>query len=263
MPGVRLFSLPVLLAAWPLFCAAQERDLRQPAAIAQGQKLYDAACSACHGKTGEGGRGPNLSDGVLIRRSRDDRLFSSIRNGVPGSDMPPFPLPPDQIWSIVAYLRSLSAPAMSAPLTGDPETGKALYFGAARCAECHAIRGSGGALGPDLSDAGATRTLKQLRESILDPNARLADGFTGVTAVTRHGARLEGVARNYDNHSLQLLDRSGRIHLLSMDEIETLSFASDSLMPAPRLSSRELGDLLAFLSKQSMRAEPVVPTRRR
>ncbi len=79
--------LPAFLALW---CAgiipsgAQEPG--GPAAIAQGQKLYAAACSGCHGKPGEGGRGPNLNDGALIRRLRDERLANAIRNGVPAQE---------------------------------------------------------------------------------------------------------------------------------------------------------------------------------
>ena len=61
-----------------------------------------SACAGCHGKTGEGGRGPNLNDGKLVRRLNDQRLFSAIKAGVPGSDMPAFPIGDQKIWQIVS-----------------------------------------------------------------------------------------------------------------------------------------------------------------
>ena len=90
--GLSRSSLFILLIATASWAQPDEGSLRSPESIASGQKLFASACSACHGKTGEGGRGPNLADGVLVRRSKDERLFSSIKNGVPGSDMPGFPI---------------------------------------------------------------------------------------------------------------------------------------------------------------------------
>src|SRR4051812_21033675 len=87
--------------------------------VAAGEKVFEAACSGCHGKTGEGGRGPNLSDGKLVRRLNDQRLFGAIKSGVPGSDMPAFPIGDEKIWQIVSFLRSLSSPAIAANAPGD------------------------------------------------------------------------------------------------------------------------------------------------
>src|SRR5437899_6310587 len=70
----------------------------QPDAILAGKKLFATSCSGCHGANAEGGRGPNLMKGRMIRRSSDTVLFTSIKKGVPGTDMPPTNLPDDQIW---------------------------------------------------------------------------------------------------------------------------------------------------------------------
>jgi putative heme-binding domain-containing protein len=227
--------------------------LRSPATIAAGEKLFVNACAGCHGTTGEGGRGPNLSDGTLIRRSANQRLYGSIKNGVPGTDMPGFPLPEDKIWSIIAYMRSLSAPAIDAPRTGDPSAGRAIFSGKGRCSSCHMIAGDGGYLGPDLTNVGTTRTVKQLRESILDPSARIAEGHQAVKVSTRTGQKIEGVAKNYNNYSLQMIDLTGKLHLFRSEDLNSMVLSNESLMPKPSLTPDELRDVLAFLSTQAVR----------
>jgi cytochrome c oxidase cbb3-type subunit III len=250
------------LCSFGLSAQSQQReieapDLSSPATVAAGQKLYASACSACHGKMGEGGRGPNLSDGILIRRTNNPRLFGLIKNGVPGTDMPAFPIGDAKVWQVVAYLRSLSAPAIEAPPPGDVENGRAVFFGKGGCSNCHMIQGKGGSLGPDLSEAGATRTSKQLREGLVDPNARIPEGFRPVRAVTADGKVLEGIAKNYTNYSLQLIDRKGELHLIDTRHLKEVAIDnSRSPMPgdyAKKLSTEEIVNLVAFLSRQSMR----------
>jgi cytochrome c oxidase cbb3-type subunit 3 len=225
-------------------------------AIENGKQLFAGACSACHGPNGEGGRGPSLADGRQVRRASDQQLFNSIKNGVPGSDMPPFPLPDEKIWQLVAFARSLSAPALASRPPGDVQAGRELFFGKGGCSTCHMIRGEGGFPGPDLSDIGATRTLEQLREALLDPNARPAEDFRGVTVVTRDGRRVEGVAKYHGNYEIQILDAKGKLHLFSTKDLQEIAFRDKSLMPddyGRRLTPHQIDDLLAFLSRQSVR----------
>jgi mono/diheme cytochrome c family protein len=70
--------------------------------------------------------------------------------------------------------------------TGDPAAGKALFLGSAGCAACHTFKPAGatGKVGPDLDDlttdaAGAKQPLVAfVHESIVDPDAYIAPGFT-------------------------------------------------------------------------------------
>jgi putative heme-binding domain-containing protein len=161
-------------------------------------------------------------------------------------------MPEDRIWSIVAYLRSLSAPAMEAQVAGDPAAGHTL-FREKKCSNCHMIRGKGGHLGPDLTNAGATRTVKQLRESIADPSARIAEGFRRVEVVTADGKMLKGVAKNHTNYSVQMLTADGRLHLLDIAQLKNIKLEQTSPMPDLKLSQQELDALVAFLSTQAVR----------
>ncbi len=243
---------------------------QQPEAIVVGRKIFASACSGCHGSHGEGERGPNLADGRLIRRSSDVQLFTVVEKGVPGTEMPPFPLPEKQIWQLLAYTRSLSAPAAEAQVPGDAQKGRAIFTGKGGCTECHMIAGEGGYLGPDLSNAGLTRSWKRLRDAVLDPKSRSTNGFQGVDVVTKAGVTLHGIAKNHTNYSLQLEDASGDLHLLETKDLMEVRFATRSLMPDDydrRLSSSEIDDVLAYLSKQAVRSpgqrsRPEMPARR-
>ena len=184
------------------------------------------------------------------------RLFSTIKDGVKGADMPPLNLPEERIWEIVTYVRGLNAPAFESKVAGDSTAGDALFWGKAGCAGCHAIRGRGGFLGPDLSTIGLTRTVAQIRESIAKPDERRTEGYRGVTVALASGTKISGVARDHTNYSVQVLDAKGNLHSIDMRKVKQIEFTKGSLMPGDfetRLSKTEMDDLVAYLSKQVVR----------
>jgi mono/diheme cytochrome c family protein len=65
----------------------------------------------------------------------------------------------------------------SAP-AGDPAAGKAI-FASAGCGTCHTLQdaGANGTVGPNLDDVLKGKDPDFIRESIVDPNAEIADGF--------------------------------------------------------------------------------------
>src|SRR6266403_5682583 len=52
----------------------------------QGRGLFQTHCSYCHGARGEGGRGADLTNGQYRYGGSDAELFSTIRNGIRGSE---------------------------------------------------------------------------------------------------------------------------------------------------------------------------------
>ena len=79
-------------------------------AIAQGKQLYDAYnCSGCHANGG-GGMGPALMDAAWLYGSAPQEVYASIVEGRPNG-MPAFGgrIPDQQVWQLVAYVRSMSA----------------------------------------------------------------------------------------------------------------------------------------------------------
>jgi putative heme-binding domain-containing protein len=227
-----------------------------PVAIEAGRVLFAGGCAACHGAEGQGGRGPNLRERIYWHPVDEETLYSVIKKGIPAGGMPAADLNEDQAWQVVAFVRSLTTPAIETKAPGDPEAGEALFWGKAGCAQCHSIRGRGGKMGPDLTNAGSVRPLPQLRQDIVDPDADISPGYRTADVVLRTGAKLHGVARNFTNYSIQLQDAEGNLRLLSAAEIREMTLPKGSAMPkdyGKLLAPQELDNLLAYLSRQSAR----------
>ncbi len=80
------------------------------AAIAAGLELWrDTGCYSCHGGLAEGGVGPNLTDDTWVYKPTDKMLFKTISKGRAGTNMVGWSadLDDDQIWKLIAYIRSL------------------------------------------------------------------------------------------------------------------------------------------------------------
>ena len=81
-------------------------------AMVDGRKLFVRMnCSGCHGGRAGGGMGPSLRDADWLYGSSDAQIFDSIAEGR-GKGMPAWGtrLPEDQIWKLVAYVKSLRTP---------------------------------------------------------------------------------------------------------------------------------------------------------
>jgi cytochrome c oxidase cbb3-type subunit 3 len=78
-------------------------------AVGNGAKLFVAYnCADCHGADGSGAMGPSLADGRWHFGGTAPEVFESIYQGRPDG-MPAWGavLSPDQIWTLVTYVRSL------------------------------------------------------------------------------------------------------------------------------------------------------------
>lgn len=77
-------------------------------AVADGKKLYDSICQACHMADGSGRIGPSFIDGrhIYPRITTDVGLFEVVFGGATGA-MQPFSkrLVQDQILKVMAYMR--------------------------------------------------------------------------------------------------------------------------------------------------------------
>jgi len=264
----------VCIVTWTTLALGQDKEIKNPltgdpSAIQEGSSLFRANCSPCHGlNAGGGGRGPDLRAGVWVHGASDAAIFRTINQGVPGTEMPANPFEDSEIWALVAYLRSVST-GTKTPVAGDSAQGERLFFGKSGCAQCHMVKGRGGRLGPDLTRVGAARSVAYLTESIREPDKDLSLAtsdpnnhygipaeYDTVTAVTRDGERVIGVAKNEDAFSLQLLGQDDKLHLFLKKDLREVIHERRSLMPAyaeSRLSKRELQNLLAYLT--SLRGE--------
>ncbi len=120
MPRVIFACATVALAmAGLLQHPSLSRVYAQPKPSISGAALYGEACASCHGADGKGLNGPNLT--ALFSAGRtDDRILHAIRNGVPGSIMPPSTASDAELQAILAYLKALSKPPPPSAVYGRP-----------------------------------------------------------------------------------------------------------------------------------------------
>src|SRR5882724_8037909 len=96
--------------------------------VEAGRQLYNASCTVCHGLEGTvGDRGPALAATRRYVRTSDDDLFGAIKNGISGTLMPPAGLPDNDVWKVVAYIRSLRATASDEFVPGNIEKGGEVF----------------------------------------------------------------------------------------------------------------------------------------
>lgn len=93
--------------------------------LAAGKKIYlgkdgRSGCANCHGKKGEGNGAlasqynpppRNFACAKTVNSIPDGQLFWIIRNGSPGTGMPPHTEYNDtELWQLILYLRQLASP---------------------------------------------------------------------------------------------------------------------------------------------------------
>jgi putative heme-binding domain-containing protein len=208
----------------------------------------------CHGIDAKGYRGSDLTSGDWVHGGSDAQIFKTIQSGVAGTEMPGNGnMSDDEIWMVIAYLRTLSAPGGPAVERGDATKGDQLFWAKDKgnCSQCHMIGGRGGRIGPNLSRIGAARSVAALEREIRRPNEVVPVGFETVTVVTRDGRKIRGTRKNEDTFSIQLMTANEEIlSFHKQDLTQVLPEPERSLMPAygpERLSDAELADIVRYL----------------
>jgi len=266
---VRLAVAIGLLALVPLAGVAfQAQEREQPrdnplqgnaTAIKQGQNIYRGRCGVCHGIDAKGYRGSDLTTGDWVHGGTDPQIFETIRTGVPGTEMPGNPnMSEEEIWMVISYLRTLSAPGGAPVERGDAGRGEQIFWAKDRgnCGQCHMIGSRGGRIGPNLSRIGAARSAAALEREIRRPAEVIPVGFETVTVVTKDGRRIRGARKNEDTFSVQIMTANEEIQSFSKKDVEVVPELERSLMPTygpERLNTGDLDDLVRYL--RSLRGE--------
>ncbi len=150
----------------------------------------------------------------------------------------------------LAEKTAISDTATIAALSGDADNGKLL---ATRCYICHKIGGEGVAFGPDLTHWGGARTIAEIIEEIIHPDARLAHGYDRPVRLTAGDHVAEGLMTNFSWHagSLKLKVMGGETKkILFRRSGARVDELKDSLMPSASemgLSDQQVRDVAEYL----------------
>ena len=130
--------------------------------------------------------------------------------------------------------------------TGNMERGAQMFDRI--CASCHALKGRGSAVGPDLATL-RDKSAEDFLVAILDPNAAIEPRFISYNVETKDGRSLSGVFRSETATSVELV-APGIHETLLRSDIASITASSLSLMPEgleQGITPAQMNDLIAFL----------------
>ncbi len=83
--------------------------LTSEADLAVGKDLFISTCAACHGKLGEGGVGPNMTDDYWVHGGSVKDIFKTVKYGWPDKGMKSWKedLSPMQIAQVTSFIKTL------------------------------------------------------------------------------------------------------------------------------------------------------------
>ena len=88
-----------------------EANLKMPTAegLNAGKEIFTSVCWTCHGKLGEGGAGPNMTDDYWIHKGSLSDIYQSIKHGYPDKGMQAWEknYSPKQINDLAGYIKTL------------------------------------------------------------------------------------------------------------------------------------------------------------
>jgi len=136
---------------------------------------------------------------------------------------------------------------------GDARRGEAVYRRPElACAACHAVKGQGGAMGPDLGALGTAQPVDFILGAVLEPQREVKEGYLAVAIAKKDGEEIQGYPLRETGAELVLRETLfNQTVAIPKSEIQKRR-AIGSLMPAglvDQLTRAELVDLAKYLSE--------------
>ena len=137
-------------------------------------------------------------------------------------------------------------------IKGNPADGKRLFVQQG-CIACHSLTKSEVMKGPFMGQIGSIMSRKQIAESILKPNASIAQGFSSVQITTKDDKTVMGFVTGESADKITLRDITGTVRNINTKDIKKREELKTSIMPtglANSLSYEEFASLISFLFQQ-------------
>ena len=133
---------------------------------------------------------------------------------------------------------------------GDPIVGESIFRTSftAQCIRCHKVGQVGGDVGPNLNGLAERLDGRDMLESLLDPQAKIADGYGLITFTMKNGEIFTGSIDKKSANFLSIKDQSGTLSLIKTADIKRRSKSVSSMPPMMGiLDPRGLRDLVAYM----------------
>ena len=230
------------------------------------------SCLGCHQLNDEGGKiGPSLNRSSS--NYKPEWLYAWISNPQnfrPGTRMPNLGLEPKEVRAITSFLVSFQPEEEDEKFAtpedwkqylstkGDPKRGENIFYdseGIANCSKCHLVKGRGGAVGPDLSYVGTSRTREFILESILNPSVVITHGYQTVMILTKNRKFITGIKKNEDESGIDILNKEGKNLHIPRENIKKFKIQKISTMPGnfkDLLEIQDITDVLAYLGSLTL-----------
>ncbi|GAB3707754.1 hypothetical protein GCM10027592_42190 [Spirosoma flavus] len=132
------------------------------------------------------------------------------------------------------------------------DTGKKIYA-AVLCSSCHSMQGSGGDIGPDLTQLGTRFSNKDILEAIIEPSKTVSDQYASTIFYLKNGQSVVGRLVNEDkvNYSIsQNPFAANEVRKIPKKDVTSKRYSYESIMFPGLINSlnpQELRDLMAYL----------------
>jgi len=120
----------------------------------------------------------------------------------------------------------------------------------AKCANCHKVRGQGGAVGPDLSDLFKRDPASVFRD-IAEPSATIHPEYISYTVALKDGRVAVGVVRAEGADAIRVSDTEAKTTAVPRSQIDELRPSATSIMPVGlvgAIGEAGMRDLMAYLT---------------
>lgn len=156
----------------------------------------------------------------------------------------------DQLSSLKAHGDGLEAYAET--LNGGDRREGYQYFNtnsAGQCVRCHALGGTGGAVGPALDNIGNVLGREQLLEALINPSTRLSPGYGMVTVTLKDGQTVTGILEEETEDELILKTSDAEPMEIALSRIDKRhNMASGMPAMGTIMTKREIRDVIEFLA---------------
>ena len=170
-----------------------------------------------------------------LRRHKDPSLAAIAAKAFPPAD--------GSRADVIARFRDATT------IAGDPSRGGPQFE--RLCSSCHALRGIGHAVGPDLTPFRPKSTADFLG-AILDPSAAIDPRFVAYTVARTDGREQTGIVTEETDTSFVLVLPGGVRESVARTDVGRIEAGARSLMPEgleEGLAARDLADLIAWIKQ--------------